>query len=847
MNLDLALCKRILEDGAESIQNAGLTPLHFEGSGVPVFKFIMTHFGSHGKMPDPATIKSVTGIDLPDPPEPLTYYLEQVIRRRMGNVFGDHINDAIRFLKTGDPEKVVDVAKSIISSGQGFGQRRAYEDLRNTVKARWDAYQEIASNFGAIDGIGTPWVQLDEATRGMHKGELWVAVAKLKTGKCAAEYTMVPDPKTGRWISIQQAVEGKYDALTMTKDGKIELTTPSQHWDNGLKECLRLKTRLGNVCVATPDHPILTVDGWKNMSELAVGEKIAAAAKIPEPTHTKVICDAELTMLAVLIAEGCTRHHGGDVRFSSGDKALVDQVRIAASSLKCDLHKSGKYDYNIVGSVCGKNYIKALVVKWGLKGKLAKEKRIPDLVFALPNAQLAEFLGILWSCDGLIESRHGRLSYSSASEGLIDDVQRLLLRFGIVSRKRAKKPTCNGKIFSAWELIVRAQSRSSFEHSILNYIIRRKRLVFEATKDISRKANDDSIRSTKSTREKIESTIDKSGHTWKEFWSSYGWNCSTGIRDLISPSTGLIPRKRLRAFVEFTGATELSWLVSDDIVWDEVESVESIGKRQTYDLTVDDTHCFVAANLIVHNTWMLMLFLERMWSSGCKPLLVSMEMPIKTVSRRFDALHTCLPYGDLRAGTLGDFLERKYMNSLAEFQAKHEIWIAGNGRIKTPADIEVLCKELEPDVVLIDGMYLLSPSRGRVGSKYERVSMVVDELQPLAHKLDIPIMVTTQFNRSLKKKTGGDATDSIGYAYEIAQNADVLIGMFSNDDLKASRRMLVTLMEHREGEDLNMLVRWDLDEMNFDFIGTVDAEELEELQSGAKSSKAAQTASQITF
>jgi hypothetical protein len=108
-------------------------------------------------------------------------------------------------------------------------------------------------------------------------------------------------------------------------------------------------------------------------------------------------------------------------------------------------------------------------------------------------------------------------------------------------------------------------------------------------------------------------------------------------------------------------------------------------------------------------------------------------------------------------------------------------------------------------------------------------------------------MATTQFNRSLKKKTGGDATDSIGYAYEIAQNADVLIGMFSSDDLRQQRRMLVTLMEHREGEDLNMLVRWDLDEMNFDFIGTVDADELEELQSGAKSSEQAKAASQITF
>lgn len=838
MNLDLALCKKILDDGFEVVGDRGVTADFFVGDGKKAFQFIRDHFKQYGQMPDVATIKQDVGVVLPDPPEPIEFYVDKVAERRMGNVFADHLKDAIEHIKKGQPDKVVDVARKIVSINNSFSSgRRAFEDLRDTAKDRWDAYQEVAANFGQIDGIVTPWKELDEVTRGMHGGELWVLVARLKTGKCLREGTPVLDPDSGQWVPVESIVSDKGSIVTLDS-GSIRPARPSEYWDNGVKECLRLQTRLGNVLEATVDEPMLTPSGWRPLNELAPGDKIACVAKVPAPRSMARMNDGELVVLACLIAEGCTRHHKGDVGFSSGDSETVEQLTEAADSLGCSLHKYRKYEYNIVSDQ-KQNKIKSLVAQWGLKGKLSKEKRIPGIVFSLPDEQLAKFLGILWSCDGSIESRRGELSYSSASEELIDDVRRLLLRFGVVSRKRTRRPKCNGKIFTAWELTVRSQSRDLFEAHILGHMIRRKIDIFEARKSIKRKANDDAIRATDDIIAKINDALTLSGHTWNEFWEHYGWARSSGIRGLINPKTGLIPRKRLRAFVKFVGAQELAWIVSDEIVWDEVESTEPIGAHQTYDLTVPDTHCFVASNMIVHNSWALTLFLERAWMAGHKPLLVSMEMPINKMSRRFDALHTCLPYQDFRSGTLGSHLEKVYMDSLADLQTRHEIWVAGNGRVRSPADIEVLVQELKPSVVFIDGLYLMMPSNGRFNSKYERVSMVVDELQPLAHKLDIPIMASTQFNRSLKKGKVQGATESIGFAYEIGQSADVLIGMFSDDDLKASRRMLMTLMEHREGEDVNMLCRWDLEAMDFSFIGHISAEELEEMQGGSSAGKAA--------
>jgi hypothetical protein len=60
----------------------------------------------------------------------------------------------------------------------------------------------------------------------------------------------------------------------------------------------------------------------------------------------------------------------------------------------------------------------------------------------------------------------------------------------------------------------------------------------------------------------------------------------------------------------------------------------------------------------------------------------------------------------------------------------------------------------------------------------------------------------------------------------IAHNCHVCLAMYRDEDLKASKRMLISIMEHREGEDFSMLIRWDLNEMNFEFIRQVQASEL---------------------
>jgi error-prone DNA polymerase len=88
--------------------------------------------------------------------------------------------------------------------------------------------------------------------------------------------------------------------------------------------------------------------------------------------------------------------------------------------------------------------------------------------------------------------------------------------------------------------------------------------------------------------------------TWAEI------QLATGLspRALCSPDKS--KRGYRRWVIERLGhhldSSELKRLAVSDVYWDRVVSVEPVGMRETYDLTVESNHNFVANDLIVHNS-----------------------------------------------------------------------------------------------------------------------------------------------------------------------------------------------------------------------------------------------------
>ena len=60
--------------------------------------------------------------------------------------------------------------------------------------------------------------------------------------------------------------------------------------------------------------------------------------------------------------------------------------------------------------------------------------------------------------------------------------------------------------------------------------------------------------------------------------------------------------ERLRRISTILDDADLELLATNDVFWDEVASVESLGEQPVYDATVLGTHNFVANGISVHNS-----------------------------------------------------------------------------------------------------------------------------------------------------------------------------------------------------------------------------------------------------
>jgi len=78
----------------------------------------------------------------------------------------------------------------------------------------------------------------------------------------------------------------------------------------------RLCTALGREVLATPEHPLLTVEGWRSLGSLRVGDHIAAARELPE---TPLCWDRVIGVEPVGIRETYDLQIEGDHNFLAND------------------------------------------------------------------------------------------------------------------------------------------------------------------------------------------------------------------------------------------------------------------------------------------------------------------------------------------------------------------------------------------------------------------------------------------------------------------------------------------------------------------------------------------------
>lgn len=227
------------------------------------------------------------------------------------------------------------------------------------------------------------------------------------------------------------------------------------------------------------------------------------------------------------------------------------------------------------------------------------QKVIPEPVFSLPKERIALFLRHLWATDGSIlispHERGGRIYYASTSRALADGVSRLLLRFGIHTRIRVARKS--GYRDGYHVDISGAADQKVFLRRINAYGARGTtgRRLLRILEEVDSNPNRDTV--PIDVWDQVREIIGEKGMTHREFQSKLGNQYCGSTLWKSAPS-----RQRLQRVATVLESEELEMIATNDVYWDEVVGVESIGEMDVFDAEVLGTHNFIAEGVAVHNS-----------------------------------------------------------------------------------------------------------------------------------------------------------------------------------------------------------------------------------------------------
>ena len=238
-------------------------------------------------------------------------------------------------------------------------------------------------------------------------------------------------------------------------------------FETGERPVVVLKTRSGQTLKVSPEHPLWTVPSsestplWRIAGELEVGDILALdrtvweSAKEPELPEVVPLVgrpNAELPhvpsymnptlayLLGLIVGDGSYRDQkDGTVDLTSMDAEIQEayEKTLTGYGLRvCRYAPAGK---RAIRLYIVSRAFRAWLVELGLGYASARGKHVPEIVFRASVKSRAAFLRGLFDTDGSAGkegSSNRSVRFVTASDGLADDVQQLLLSLGIVSNRR---------------------------------------------------------------------------------------------------------------------------------------------------------------------------------------------------------------------------------------------------------------------------------------------------------------------------------------------------------------------------------------------------------------------------
>jgi replicative DNA helicase len=717
---------------------------------------------------------------------------EKALARNLIKACNSIVSEALA--EEDEAEIVLDRAEQLIFALANKRTKQSFTAIRPVAEDVFVKVQEYAQNrdVSSLTGLTTGFRDLDSITSGMQKSDLIIVAARPSMGKCLSskELIVLADGSVATIEEIYQLKSAKL--LTLQDNFKFTLTEASNFIDNGIKPVFLVTTRLGRQIETTITHPYLTFTGWKKLEELSVGAKIAVP-RVINVFGSEEWRQCEVKILGYLLGDGCLTKASpeftvGKPRLQADFENAVTEfggVRTVKNiSENRTLSLRMKKSFETVGSI---NPLTAWLRNLGIYGCNSHRKFIPATVFKLKRELLAIFLNRLFATDGwacVLASGQSQIGFASVSEKMIRQVQHLLLRFGVIARLKKRSVKYKDERRNAWQLdIIDALSIKTFIREIGIFgeesaLIK----ISQALEKRNYQTNCDLI--------PIEVWAQLRTAKGAESWASVARRAEFIDTTNIHVGKRAPSRERLSKFAVALNDLELQHLSKSEIYWDEIVSIEYTGEKQVYDLTIPETHNFVANDVCVHNTAFCLNIAQRAaLTTGAVVGFFSLEMSKEQLVMRMLCSEAMVDAHRFRNG----FLTRDEWERLGDALGRlsdTKIFIddtAGISVLEMRAKARRLATEQKRiDLIVVDYMQLMQGS-GRIESRQQEVAQISRELKGLAKELNVPLIALSQLSRASEQRSDHKPQLSdLRESGSIEQDADVVAFIYREEQYKTT-------------------------------------------------------------
>lgn len=213
----------------------------------------------------------------------------------------------------------------------------------------------------------------------------------------------------------------------------------------------------------------------------------------------------------------------------------------------------------------------------------------------------------------------------------------------------------------------------------------------------------------------------------------------------------------------------------------------------------------------VGKSFLLAFLAMQFVKQGLRVLFLTKEMSIAAIQSRVECMMFKLPYTEFKMAKMKSEDEERYLSKMEEAKesTKGDIFYVQD--VSTVSGLVIKAKEYGVDIIVVDGLYLLDDVRAK--SPWEKVTNVSRDLKKAAQTLRIPLIASTQLNRSAAGAKTSPKMESLSFSDALGQDADAVMGLYQTEDMREDKKMFVRLMGSRESDKCTLMLDWDIAKM----------------------------------